>query len=293
MRAYADVESVNYDGAARSFLLTFRNGAGTARITILESIPTRVRLKVDLSYAAAASEFVVGQMLELTSMYVDADTNDVAKIRWISPSGVTTTDGIMSFQDSEVTELTLFRDSWSDHNTRGPDMRVHDFRYDDTPNSAGSVLIKQQSFATDCAEMDNVVLGVLATATPPAAPKTTPAAPADTWTPYNNYALQYYQYFAAYGYWDYAFAFYYYYAGIGQQNYYTAYGNPAFGIYSYYAGLAQYSLYAYSSYGGTLGTYYAYLYYAYAYYYYFATLGDYTNATTWFNAYYGAALALY
>jgi hypothetical protein len=130
---------------------------------------------------------------------------------------------------------------------------------------------------------------VEATATAPAAPAATVQ---DSWSLWYGYAIQYYQYYAAFGSWDYAYAFYYYYYGIGQQNFYNASGSPALGIYSYYAGLAQYYQYSLSSSGGTLGTYYAYLYYAYAYYYYFATLGDYNSANAWFNAYYGAALAL-
>ncbi len=292
-RAYADVEHVTFNPTTRAFTFFYRTG-GSTTITIIEAAASRTRLKIDIGYApaSAADSNVAGQIFEITSMFIDSGTNDVAKVRWQDVSGVETVEDIMDFQDAEVREITLFRDAHSDHNTRGPDLRAFNFTYDDSCGIPDTVLVEQRSYPTLCPEEDNVVLGFkpqnisphevpCADATPQGKKAAEAAAPKDTWSQYYDLASYYYGFYAAYGYYDYAAAFYSYYYGLGDYYYHLARKNQGPADFALYNGVGLYFLYLY----GSSGYSYYYYYLALAYYYYYAGFGDYATAAAYYNAF--------
>ncbi len=154
-RNYADIESLLTSPDGSSLRLDYRQG-GSATIVVEDATPTKTRLRVDVSYDPTSG----GQYFEATNMFKDAVTNDTALIRWTDAAGVERVDPVMTFPGGTLSELTMLREVPSDHNSLGPDIRIGDFVFRDDGGSLvpGFLRVHNQSFVTECAEVDNVVL---------------------------------------------------------------------------------------------------------------------------------------
>ena len=154
-RSYADIESLQTNPAGDTLLINYRRG-GSASIVVEQATPAKTRLRVDVAYDPTSA----GLYLEATNMFKDAATNDTALIRWTDAGGVERVDPVMAFPGGTLSELTMLREVPSDHNSRGPDIRIGEFVFRDDGGGLvpGFLRVQNQSFATQCAEVDNVVL---------------------------------------------------------------------------------------------------------------------------------------
>ena len=67
---------------------------------------------------------------------------------------------VLDFPGGLLTDVFLFRESYSRHNSLGPDIRIGEFMFEDAAGNRtqGPLSITNESVLTDCAEEDNVVL---------------------------------------------------------------------------------------------------------------------------------------
>ena len=154
-RSYADIESLQTNPAGDTLLINYRQG-GSASIVVEQATPDKTRLRVEVDYDPTSRDLY----FEATNMFKDAVTNDTALIRWTDAGGVERVDPVMAFPGGTLSELTMLREVPSDHNSLGPDIRIGEFVFRDDGGSLvpGCLRIQNQSFVTECAEVDNVVL---------------------------------------------------------------------------------------------------------------------------------------
>jgi len=124
-RPIADVASVEFLPARRTFVLHFRAG-GSARLSFGEPDSRRLRMSVRLERGNAdpARPFAA-----LRSMFVSETNADTARVVWIDPDGTRYSGRtVPRFDKTEATEVFFDRAVPSTHNTSAPDMRFGDFK---------------------------------------------------------------------------------------------------------------------------------------------------------------------
>lgn len=154
-RRYADVKSIDMLADGRTLEFNYENGE-KARLIVEQATPQKSRFRVEVEFAPDEN----GLLIETTNMFRDALVNDTALVRSVDMAGNELIHPVMEFPGGLLTEVTLFRDQHSTHNSLGPDIRIGEFMFEDDDGNlfAGPLLIENESVVTDCAEEDNVVI---------------------------------------------------------------------------------------------------------------------------------------
>ena len=154
-RRFTDVESIDMLPSGKTLRFTYGSGE-QALLTVEQATPEKSRFRVDVEFAPDDS----GLVMETTNMFRDALVNDTALVRSVDRHGGEHVHPVMEFSGGLLTDVLLFREDYSEHNSLGPDIRIGEFMFENAEGERylGPLLVENESVVTDCAEEDNVVL---------------------------------------------------------------------------------------------------------------------------------------
>lgn len=154
-RRFADVERIDMLPSGDTLQFTYGNGE-QALLIVEQATREKSRFRIEVDFSPNAS----GLVMETTNMFRDPLVNDTALVRSVDAEGETQVHPVLDFPGGLLTEVLLFRDEFSEHNSLGPDIRIGEFMFQDATGSRypGPLMVANESVVTDCAEEDNVVL---------------------------------------------------------------------------------------------------------------------------------------
>jgi hypothetical protein len=154
-RRFADVESIDMLSSGDTLRFTYANGE-QALLVVEQATPELSRFRIEVGFAPNAN----GLVMETTNMFRDPLVNDTALVRSVDVNGESHVHPVLDFPGGLLTDVFLFREEFSHHNSLGPDIRIGEFTFEDAKGARyqGPLMVANESVVTDCAEEDNVVL---------------------------------------------------------------------------------------------------------------------------------------
>jgi hypothetical protein len=154
-RRFANVEAIDMLPSGDTLRFTYGNGE-QALLIVEQANREKSRFRVEVGFSADAS----GLVMETTNMFRDPLVNDTAVVRSVDAKGFAQVHPVLEFPGGLLTDVLLFREEFSEHNSLGPDIRIGEFTFEDDAGVRyqGPVMVANESVVTDCAEEDNVVL---------------------------------------------------------------------------------------------------------------------------------------